>query len=193
MTTIETAELTPKETRNEFNSKPSGLETDDRVETFTSLNPDNGQQSQPVIASKKRKQKRRSKNDRTYSHIGVKSTSRKIEKITPSNSTLNSTLSYFPSLKLQSKTKNNSTLKNSNETQRSVMESSAQAADLNLSSKSPLGTHVSFFNRKAVSMPKRRIGGVDPEKDRLGREKLNKFQNRKHTDYQLNLLKNRIK
>ena len=36
-------------------------------------------------------------------------------------------------------------------------------------------------------------GSIDPEKDRLGREKLNKYHNRKHTDYQLTLLKNRIK
>lgn len=50
----------------------------------------------------------------------------------------------------------------------------------------------SFMMRKAVSNPRNREG-IDNDKDKLGREKLNKYHNRKHTDYQLTLLKNRIK
>jgi hypothetical protein len=61
---------------------------------------------------------------------------------------------------------------------------------------SPLSMHgssSSFMNRKGGSMPRERFLKGNPEKDKLGREKLNKFHNRKHTDYQLGLLQNRIR
>ncbi|CAI2372559.1 unnamed protein product [Moneuplotes crassus] len=136
--------------------------------------------------------KRRPKNDHTYTHIGIKTAIKKQGKHSPTNSSLNSTLSYFPSLKLHQKRMNNSPLKNSNATQRSVIESSANVFSNDISPSTEVGTASSFMRRDARSLPHGRAGGINPEKDRLGREKLNKYHNRKHTDYQLNLLKNRI-
>lgn len=83
-------------------------------------------------------------------------------------------------------------MKNSENTQRSVIESENRILTNEYSPTSQLGSSNSFFKRIAESVPKRKAF-FDSEKDKLGREKLNKFHNRKHTDYQLSLLKNRIK
>ena len=46
----------------------------------------------------------------------------------------------------------------------------------------------SFFNRKAASIPKNRQHH-DSENEKLGRERLRQFYERKHTDNQLQTLK----
>lgn len=111
-------------------------------------------------------------------------------KINSSISTLNSTLSYFPSLKCGTISNASPMLKNSNETQRSMMESTAIVFSHDYSPISNNVSMASIFHRKAASNPRNR---GETEKARLGREKLNKHHNRKHTDYNLSLLKNRIK
>ena len=52
---------------------------------------------------------------------------KKAVKVNSSGSTLNSTISYFPSLKCHNYSNNSPNLKNHNDTQRSLMESTAIA------------------------------------------------------------------
>ena len=161
---------------------------------MSTINPEDTQQTQSNhFTSRKRRSKKRSKNKNAYSIIAHNDKNRRVAKPSPSNSTLNSTLSYFPSLKCHVNTTQSPSIKNSNDTQRSVMESSANMFLFDSSPLSMHGSSTSFVNRKAGSMPRERFVKGDPEKDKLGREKLNKFHNRKHTDYQLNLLQNRIR
>lgn len=157
--------------------------------------------SHPSKPSKKTRIRRKKINNdkKTYTHIGIKTSKSKppkTSKNSPSNSTLNSTLSYFPSLKLhKSNAKNSktSTIKDSQTTQRTLLESSATLFNPDAIPSTQVDTSSSFFRRDARSLPRKRLASIQAEKDRLGREKLHKYKNRKHTDYQVGLLKNRVK
>ena len=195
MKTTQSNSVTPKDAKNEIGFKADALDMNEKTETLSTIPQENAQQSQQFSHRKKKMVRRKRKNHKTYAHIGMKTSTSRISKNSPTNSTLNSSLSYFPSLKC-SKNHNNSTFKNSNDTQRSVMESSALLFKGDYSPPTNIGSVTPFLYRNSFSLTRKRSKNLrnspNREAERIGREKLNKFQNKKHKEYQLNLLKNRV-
>jgi len=193
MTTIEHTDDTS--IKQDLNMERQDFELDrtQRSQELTTQMSQEGQQSQPHYSTQKKKKfKKRLNGKNAYSIIQTGDRYRKIHKVSPKNSALNSTLSYFPSLKCSTRSNNSPSLKNSNNTHRSVMESTVHAFNSEYLSSQQMDSNASFQRRKSDSLPPKRTLRGNAEKDRLGREKLNKFHNKKHTHYQLNLLKNRI-
>ena len=107
---------------------------------------ESGQQSQNFSAQKKKKSIKKFRGDKAYSNSLVATRKvRRTGKLSPKSSTLNSKLSYFPSLKMNSRAKNSPIMKNSENTQRSVIESETRVFTNEFSPTSQLGTTSSFF------------------------------------------------
>ena len=100
MTTIEHTDDTS--IKQDLNMERQDFELDrtQRSQELTTQMSQEGQQSQPHYSTQKKKKfKKRLNGKNAYSIIQTGDRYRKIHKVSPKNSALNSTLSYFPSLK----------------------------------------------------------------------------------------------
>jgi hypothetical protein len=146
MSITEPIDILAKEIINPgFDAKSPGLSGSLNGYQNISVIQESGQQSQNCSKQKKKPIKK-FRGDKAYSNSLVTTKKvRRTAKLSPKSSTLNSKLSYFPSLKMNGRANNSPIMKNSENTQRSVIESETRIFTNEFSPTSQLGTTSSFF------------------------------------------------